>query len=481
MNGQKLNLGYVILIVTLAVCQTSVDGQDLDSLMQAIDKIGANLEVVGVNRVAPPQGPRHPGIENNQSLRSTPGDLDTSKCTQIERELQALWAEVAELRITLNTLKQKSNNPTTAQNDVVVLFEQLTILQAELELLRQGHQESAQLASTEPITALVPESPAEETSKRLEISGFFDVVGSSHRVDGDEAPFRLGQAEIDLANQVSNRIAVEAAVAYNNEAGTFELGAAFIDFHLLSRDKAERHTHTALDIDHSYILAGQFDVPFGVDYHTYASIDRKLVTAPAVVELTHGGWSDVGIQLGLETPHANLVGYWVNGFESSAEILDEVQTLATGVEVYEEINTTPANALGMRLGLKPLDWMELGGSFAAGWNASEKNEMTLAGLDLQLTYDKLEVKSALIGHSMNRTIAEENNRGFYLQALYNIFDRAFVVGRYGSFKPDRKEWSDEGSIGAGYSLADCLEVRWEASVNEALTGTRNFIQAVAAF
>jgi len=480
-RNSKLNIGYVIILAVLTLCQSSVEGQDFDSLLSAIDKIEASLEALGGNKTSVSQ-PRtgHRTTESNQVLRSQTGYADSTRCAQIAQDLQALRVEVAELKSEFQALQQPNNETTMSQHDVVVLLEELAILRAEIESSLE-YQGSAQLASTELITAPTQEKDVAETSGGLEIGGFFDVVGSSRSTDSDEAPFRLGQAEIDLANQLSGRVAVEAAVAYNNEEGVFELGAAFIDLHLLNHEVNERHTRTNLGVDHSFILVGQFDVPFGIDYHTYASVDRKLVTTPIVVELTHGGWNDCGLQFGLDAPHANLVGYWVNGFESSAEIIDEVQTLATGVEVYEEVNTTPTNALGARLGLRPFDWLELGGSFAAGWNGSEKNEMTLAGLDLQLTYDKLEFKSELIGHSLNRTIAEENNRGYYVQGLYNLFERAFVVGRYGSFKPDQREWYGQGAIGLGYTLAEGVELRCESSIYENGADNQNIVQLVASF
>jgi hypothetical protein len=313
----------------------------------------------------------------------------------------------------------------------------------------------------------------------LEISGFVDVLSNHQSSAEDKVDFGLGQAEVDLASELYERAAIEVAIAYNNETGNFELGAAIIDFHLFEGEGS--HARPEFGIDHSSIIVGQFDVPFGIDYAVYASADRKMITAPRVVDITHGGWNDLGLQFALETTHGSIVAYAVNGFESSTEVLDEVASLAAGVDVFEEIDTSPANAFGTRIGIAPFSALEFGSSFAAGWNASGHSEMTLVGADLQFSMFNLELKGEFIYHSLNRSIAEENNRGYYIQSLYQLFDRVFVVGRYGSFKPDGADWIGQMSGGAGYALTDGLELRFESLINENSDNNQNLLQIVAGF
>jgi hypothetical protein len=171
----------------------------------------------------------------------------------------------------------------------------------------------------------------------------------------------------------------------------------------------------------------------------------------------------------------------VNGFEASAEVLDEVATLATGTDVFEEVDTSPANALGTRLGIAPFAWLEVGTSFATGWNVDGKSEMNLVGVDLQFALAGFELKGEYIAHSVNRSIAEETNRGFYAQATYNILDRAFVTTRYGSFEPEGSETIGRGSIGAGYQINDGLGVRVETNINEDSDENQTIMQIVAGF
>jgi len=475
----------LVLVALILLLQPGLMAQDFDALLKAVDKVEANLKELVAKETTTPQQETQKLLAEMKQTEPAPGvESDNPVLAQMALEIQALKLELAELRAVYGALRQQTNETTTAQNDVVDLVQELATLRAEIDLLRREYQSSPQLASTEPIMAPTHDPVAvpgtEKTLGGIEWSGFFDVVGSARRAADDETQFGLGQAEIDLASQLSNRVAVEAAVAYNNETGNFELGAALVDIHLFSREEGERHTRS-FGIDHTYVLAGQFDVPFGIDYHVYPSIERKLVTAPLVVDLTHGGWNDYGVQFGLEAAQANFVCYWVNGFESSLEVLDEAQTLATGEEVYEEINTSPADAFGTRLGITPFSWLEIGSSLAAGWNSSGRDEMILVGADIQLALNNLEIKGEYISHSLNRTIAEENNRGWYAQATYSVFSNAFVTTRYGSFKSEQQDWYGQGSVGLGYALADGVELRWESSIHENGEDNQNFVQLVAGF
>lgn len=312
----------------------------------------------------------------------------------------------------------------------------------------------------------------------LEISGFFDVVNTYDRTEGDNTNFGLGQAEIDLANQLADNVAVEIAVAYIPEDGVFEVGAAIIDIDLFSSEGA-RHVRSSI-IDHSSVIVGQFDVPFGLDYFDYASVDRKLISAPLVVDFTHGQWNDFGVQFVMDSKYGNFVAYFVNGFEASAEVIDQVATLATGIDVYEDVNTTPANAFGTRVGFKLLSQLEIGSSFAVGLNKSDKSEMSLWGADMQLNFDFISFKGEYINHSLNRSVAKEDNKGYYFQTIGTI-NNFFITGRYGSFKPDGADWIGQFSIGGGYAIAENVEIRLESLFNENSDLNQTVFQMVTGF
>lgn len=310
----------------------------------------------------------------------------------------------------------------------------------------------------------------------VEISGFLDVIGSYQRSSSDRTEYGLGQAEIDLETELADNVSAAMAIAYNNETGGFELGAAEIGINLYTNDDG---FWTSLNL-----VTGQFDVPFGIDWQVYPSPDRKLVNGPWLADVHGGwrGWNDFGWQVQLESKLGNFVGFWVNGFEESAEVIERVTNLATGLEEESvtEINTTPADAFGTRLGITPVSSLEIGGSFAIGYNESGKDEMTLLGADLQYSVFDFDLKGEYIYHSVNRSIEEENHQGWYFQSTYN-FAPAFVVARYASFKPQGNQSISQVSLGAGYAIADGVELRLETLINEDSDAAGSVLQLVAGF
>ena len=307
---------------------------------------------------------------------------------------------------------------------------------------------------------------------KLEISGFVDATASYSKTSADHTNFGLGQAEIDLESQLNEISSVNIAVAYNNETATFELGCAEIGLNLYSNDQS---FFKSVDL-----VAGQFDVPFGIDYFCYPSVDRKLVSVPMVVELTHGGWSDVGFSIQVGHEYGNLTVYGVNGFESSAEVIDEVATLSAGYNVYEEIDNTPAYSIGSRIGFNLINNLEVGTSYSMGMNVSDEREMYLAGADLKYTVSGFEFKGEYIYHSLNRSLAQENNEGYYAQASYNK-DRWTVTSRYGSFKPYQLDWYNQVSVGAGYVIGEGIEARFESAMFDNSADNTQYLQMVVAF
>ena len=237
----------------------------------------------------------------------------------------------------------------------------------------------------------------------LEISGFFDVVSNYDAAALNNSDFSLGQAEVDLEKSVADGVDAAIAIAYDNESAIFGLGAATVDLHLFGREGS--HFWKSRGIEHSGIIAGQFDVPFGIDWEVYPSIDRKLISAPLVVENTHGGWNDFGFQFYLASGYFNFVGYAVNGFESMATI--QTLNLSTGLWEEEEIDTTPDDAYGGRFGLKPAPFAEFGTSFAVGLNKSRKQEMSIWGVDAEFDMGNALFKGEYIYHEKNKAVALE--------------------------------------------------------------------------
>ncbi|MEE8575628.1 MAG: hypothetical protein V3T31_00090, partial [candidate division Zixibacteria bacterium] len=276
----------------------------------------------------------------------------------------------------------------------------------------------------------------------------------------------------------SENIAVEVAIAYNSEDGVFELGAAIVDIHLFGE---ERNDAPLWNLNGAGLVVGQFDVPFGIDLNYYPSIDRKLISGPSVVGYTHDGWNDFGVQYYMDVNFANFVTYWVNGFESSFEITDLSLATELGLSVGDEVDDTPLDAFGWRLGVTPLSYLEVGGSFALGWNSEHQNEMSLFGVDGQFEWAGLFVKSEYIIHQKHKTIAKEEDKGFYAQALYS-FGKPFATFRYGGTRFEGvTDWAESYTIGAGYVLTDGAEVRAEYLINDESIPDNLSMQLVVGF
>ncbi len=300
----------------------------------------------------------------------------------------------------------------------------------------------------------------------IEISGFFDVVSEYSAVAFKNGNYSLGQAEIDLTRKLGERMEAAVAVCYDNEAGNFGVGSATIDLHLFGAD--EGYLKRLWNIERSGIIAGQFDIPFGIEWHDYCSITRKMISAPSAVEATHDSWNDLGIQLYSTWQYANITLYAVNGFESEAESTWMEFNLATGQyeEVVEIINTTPENAYGGRVGVTPAIPVELGFSYAVGINQSDRPEMNLRGADFALDVASFHARAEYISHEKNRSVSPETNEGFYLQGWYS-FGAPFFALRYGGVNFERdKFWYEHLSLGCGYVVGSIAELRAEYRIND---------------
>jgi len=334
---------------------------------------------------------------------------------------------------------------------------------------RDSESEFAEAEAGTPLTDIAGIISVDE-SISLEISGFGDVFFMSSQSSEINQDFRLGQVEIDIETTINQNTEIAAAVAYDSEEEIFGLGAFTVDFHLWNSEGG--HFRPVKGIDHSGIIAGLFDVPFGLDWEVYPSIDRKLVSAPLVVENTHDCWSDYGIQIYAENSMVNGVVFGSNGFS-----YDWTNELGEPVVVDSKL------ALGGRGGIRPLENIELGGSYAGFFNSEDKLDMSMLGADLQFKYLDFSAKGEYIIHKQG--IASQNwikNTGYYVEGLYD-FGRYFVVGRYGAFNLDDESISEitRISTGAGLVMGQGSEIRIEYQINSGEKDDVGFLQLVTGF
>ncbi|MCH7690140.1 MAG: hypothetical protein IIA17_03735 [candidate division Zixibacteria bacterium] len=322
------------------------------------------------------------------------------------------------------------------------------------------------------VTSLVPAEAAEADD--LVITGFFDVTGTYSDGNDDATNFALNRLELHFDRKFSEKSAGEVVAAYNSNASKFELAVAQFGLNL--------HNSNEDFVTSVTVHGGKFDVPFGIDYQVNPSPKRRLAAnRPLVTLQTHGSWNDYGFKFNAESESGNLVVFWVNGFASSFSTTDTALALSLGVTVGEEMNTTPANAIGGRLGVTPVENFEVGSSWSIGINESGENETSLFGVDFQYELnDRFSLKGEYINHLYNRSYEEGKQNGYYFQSLYS-FDKMFLVGRYGSVTREGEEINNRFTAGIGWIIEESVEFRFATSFYKDSNDNTNILQLVAAF
>lgn len=322
----------------------------------------------------------------------------------------------------------------------------------------------AELSENSQSEAISPEVAEPEIQREWtwtpQLSGFFDVVSAYENASFGSGRYELGQVELDLGASPRPALDIAMAICYSSDDGAFSVGAVYADLKLWG--SGEGFLHSSRRIEEFGIIVGQFDVPFGLDWKNYASIDRLLISAPEVCENTHGLWNDVGVQAYFNAGWVNATAFAVNGFNTYAEITHHELNLSTGEyeDVIETIDTSPRHAYGMRLGFGTDEVLEIGISGALGDNRSHKPEMLIWGFDVSTVFLGLNVRSEFITEELNRSIAAERRRGFYVEGIQPLGD-VYLISRYGGLKSTGSdEWNKQLSVGGGYKIGE--EVRLSA-------------------
>jgi len=310
------------------------------------------------------------------------------------------------------------------------------------------------------------------TAGHVDVSGFFDVVADYNRDTRDGVGVGLGQLEVALERDLSDEVSVAVAIAYNDEDESFDLGSAEIGVDLYRNPDGF--------ISSLGLVVGRFDVPFGIDCKCYGSMDRKLVTAPIVVERTHNFWSEEGFAVRVRFGAGSLVVFGVDGFGTDAYTSEEGDSIPAADSDTSETIAISAVAFGGRLGIDVGTGLELGTSFASGRSDSYDDDMQRFGFDLQYSLRSFALKGEYLYDSHTRPRGRSISRGFYAHALYGI-QRAFFAGRIGAVKTGAGESVEQLSAGAGYSIMEEVELRFELLHSSERESIRAIFQIVAGF
>ena len=267
----------------------------------------------------------------------------------------------------------------------------------------------------------------------------------------------IGQAEIDLEQHIASRVDYLLAICYNNDTEAFELGAAELHLSLLSTPRKQ--------LSRAELIAGRFDVPFGIDYRYAASPDCELVCSPWYAHAVGNcnAWNDLGIRLTAGNNRSELDLYIVNGYEESAEIVQTVYNLATGIseDSVLELKSNPQAAWGGRLGILPVGRdLEIGFSAATGIGEQGALTMKLLCGDVTFSASRWRVQAELIYSSLSEGGLLTISRGCYLQLRRSIAGLR-LVSRCAASRSDQETWLYQFSGGAAIPIATGTELRAE--------------------
>jgi hypothetical protein len=284
----------------------------------------------------------------------------------------------------------------------------------------------------------------------IEWVGFGDIQTT---VDGNDESLtiQIGQLELDLSIGLTDDISTELAYAYDE--GIISSGAAFLDFHLAGEEEI-RHPARGFYLNHSGLMYGQFDVPFGIDYLVIPSLNRKLITVPLTVEMMHDCWNDIGLQIYSDFNIINMVAYIVNG-----EALGD-------------------NSIGGRIGLMLWEGLEIGGSLASTISADE--DVMLFGADFNVELGSLYAKGEYISKTTSSNV-DITSTGYYAELGY-CMEKFFLAGRYSSYLADEEVENDNQiALGCGYVLTENVELRMEYTKLDVEGEESNAVTAQVAF
>ena len=308
---------------------------------------------------------------------------------------------------------------------------------------------------------------------QIDISGFFDAAAVANFLDSKQNEFFINQFELDFSYSHQSHFSVGSAITYNNETENMELAMAFI--HYSFDDGPGKHPRREETYDHSAFLIGKFDMPFGLDYLSYASIDRPTLTQPLVIEKTIAGWNDIGIDYHLFAGNLKFDIWAVNGFKEG---------LGLGGNV--------------RYSLFP--FLEIGTSHSSDISNFQNVNDWLSGVDVKIDTEIFQIKSEFLWMKgvyegvVDTVLNDEIHHGGYIQLLTEFKEWTslpiFLTLRYGGWRYSGdangtvEDTQRRYTATVGYRLHDNLSVRMEVSMNTyntAETETLGIMQVIVGF
>lgn len=291
---------------------------------------------------------------------------------------------------------------------------------------------------------------------QMEISGFFDILNVHELTQNNYNQFRINQFEIDISYAYRNNLSLGTAIAYNNETENMELAMAYIHYNFIN--KKAMHPRREETMDHSGIVIGKFDINFGLDYLSFASPDRPIVSQPLIFEKTIAGWNDIGINYHIVKGNLNFHTWIVNGFNNG-------------------IN------LGGNLRYSFFPFFNIGFSHFSDFEKIRNVKTWANGLDILIKTKVIQIKSeylwakGIFNGQRDTLSVQKKHNGFYAQILTKlkkVIDLPiFVTFQYGQWNSEFDKnlnsiYDNEKrfTVGIGYQFNTNISARIELLTNK---------------
>ena len=312
------------------------------------------------------------------------------------------------------------------------------------------------------------------STAQSELTGFFDVYNSYEFQEKTYSGFQINQFEMDISYSYKKCLSLGTAIAYNADNEQLELAMAYLHYNIFK--EGTMHPRREEEGEHSGLIVGKFDLPFGLDYLNFASPDRPVFSAPLVLERTIGGRNDIGMNYHLIGRKYKVNVCAVNGFNGGI-------CLGTGVKA------------------KVVDFLQLGASYTSDFKSAKNRANWAGGLDLMAEIGPLELKSeyiwtnGLLDGEQDSSGTDGVNQGLYVQALTRLESvlklPLFLTLRYGFWKA-ANDYDGNGTddkqnritAGLGYQLAAGCSIRGELLSDQINSDDRNLkvtLQLVTGF
>ena len=239
-----------------------------------------------------------------------------------------------------------------------------------------------------------------DLSAHVTFSGFSDIVYSHELNANVTGGFSLNQFELDISHDYTPHLSFGTAIIWQPETQSLGLAMAYVHYNIMKGKgkhprRNEEHSHTGF-------IFGKFDVPFGIDYLSYASPDRPVVNQPLPVQKTMGGWNDIGVNFHLVRRILKFDAWVVNGY-------------------YDKSNNVGFNFRG-----RITHNIEIGFSASSDVRNISEYDDWLAGLHLIAKVDPFDLRAEILqskGVYINEpdTIQKSSaHGGFYIQLVTNF-------------------------------------------------------------